>query len=145
VIGDKAYITSDRIPLQIITPKRTNMTGFNAETNRRVAAARIHVERFFGRFKCTWKLMATKYRRSFKLFDRDFDILVALTNRLITTRPQPTNEELNTWASLHTHLKQRQRLEYIRKKARTSKGSPESGEDGDASDDGEVEGNPRSS
>ena len=123
VMGDKGYITSEPLPFTLITPKKVNMAGFSLEENFRIATARVHVERFFGRMKSSWKILSTKYRRAYGHFDRDFDILVALTNRLIMIRPVPTVEEDERYGSVYKFLKAFYRAEYIRKKDRKSRAS----------------------
>ena len=96
------------------------MRGYSLEENARIASARVHVERFFGRMKCSWKILATKYRRSPRCFDQDFDILVALTNRLILCRPQPTERENKRYLNVHASLRQQHLLAYEQKIARIS-------------------------
>ena len=121
IMGDKGYITSEQLPFTVITPKRQNMQGFNREENFRIALARVHVERFFGRLKSTWKILSEKYRRSHSAFDKDFDTLVVLTNRLIVSRPQPTESEQTKWGNVYKHIKQRYRVEYLERKAKISR------------------------
>ena len=101
------------------------MRGYSPVENRLIAVARVHVERFFGRMKCAWKILSTKYRRSHKHFDRDFDILVALTNKLILCRPQPTLAEDERYALVHEHLKQQLHIEFARRKARITRADAE--------------------
>jgi len=120
VIGDKGYITGDPLPFRLVTPKRTNMAGYNPAENILIAQARVHVEQFFGRMKCTWKVLAGKYRRALVHLDRDFDILVVLTNRLISARPLPTVSEQTIWTRIHEQLRQRYITEHLRKRARIS-------------------------
>ena len=120
VMGDKGYITRTPLPFQMITPKKVNMHSYSPAENTRIATARIYVEQFFGRMKCSWKILSTKYRRAHKHFDRDFDILVALTNRLILCRPPPTEAENIRHVRVHKSLKHQYLVEFLRKKARVS-------------------------